>query len=86
MHSCLHERADLIAHKRYERRDDDRNPGQDDAGDLVAQRLSCACRHDGERIAPGENRLDHAFLSQPEVLVAEAVPQRAAGVIERRRR
>ena len=85
VHPCLHERADLIAHERHERRYDDRNPGQDEAWDLVAQRLPCARRHDGKRVAPSHERFDHAFLPWPEIRVPEAILKRAASALKCRR-
>ena len=70
-HARFEKRADLIAHKRHQRRHDEGKPGQDDAGDLIAHRLARAGRHDAERIATRQNRFDEDALAGPEVIVTE---------------
>ena len=48
------ERLDLVLHQRDERRDDDRQVRAQQRGQLVAERLPGAGRHDDEHVAAGE--------------------------------
>ena len=57
---------DLILHERDERRDDERQPRQQQGGQLIAKALAAARRHDAEHIAPGQDRVDKRLLPLPE--------------------
>ena len=78
------ERVDLILHQRDERRDDDRELGQDHRRHLIAERLSSARRQHHERVASGEDGLDGGFLSRAKRRIAEVFVKRGAGRFERR--
>ncbi len=65
------ERVDLILHERDQRRDDDAGAAPHEGGDLVAERLAAARRHEDQRVAAGEHRLHDGRLVQPEGVVAE---------------
>ena len=69
----LIQRADLILHQRDERRDDERQSGQRERRDLIADGLAGAGRHDAERVAPGKNGLHELVLSRTEAVVAEVL-------------
>ena len=64
------ERCDLILHQRDERRDDERDARQEQRGDLIAERLAPARRHDAQRIAPRENGVDEFLLPRAKRAVA----------------
>ena len=57
---------DLILHERDERRDDERQPRQQQGWQLIAKALAAARRHDAEHIAPGQDRVDKRLLPLPE--------------------
>jgi hypothetical protein len=68
------QRVDLVLHQRHERRDDDRQVVAQEGGELVAERLARAGRHDHEHVAAlrrGGARLAlaPAELAEAEVLV-----------------
>ena len=50
------ERVDLILHQRDQRRHDDADARPHERGDLVAERLAAAGRHQHERVAAGRRR------------------------------
>ena len=81
----LRERAQLIAHQRDERRDDDDEPDPHRRRELIEQRLSRSRRHDGQHVAPREHRLDDLGLPGQKVRKAESLAQSAARVVEARR-
>ncbi len=56
----------LVAHERDERRDDDGQVVPRKCGQLVAEALAAARRHDDERVAPVERRLHRLALPGPE--------------------
>jgi hypothetical protein len=58
--------ADLIAHERNQRRDDDGDAFAQKGGKLETQRFAAACRHDGERVAPLGHGPDDLGLSGAE--------------------
>ena len=62
---------DLLALERDQRRDDDGGAGQQQRGDLVDRRLARAGRHDHERVAAVEHRLDRLALARAERVEAE---------------
>ena len=69
------ERADLVLHERDERADDDGDPvsgaAPRDRGELVAQALAPARRHQDEGVAPVSDVLDDVLLRAAEAVVAE---------------
>ena len=67
---------DLVAHQRDQRRDDERQPAVEHRGQLVAERLAAAGRHDGEDVLAGEHRRDDLRLAGAETVVAEDGLQR----------
>ena len=66
---------DLILHERDERRDDERQPRQQQGGQLIAKALAAARRHDAEHIAPGQDRVDKRLLPLPEGRKPKILPQ-----------
>ena len=62
---------DLILHERDERRDDERQPRQQQGRDLIAERLARAGGHDGQRVPPGQKGADDLLLPGAEGVVAE---------------
>ena len=66
---------DLILHERDERRDDERQPRQQQGGQLIAKALAAARRHDAEHIAPGQDRIDKRLLPLPEGRKPKILPQ-----------
>nr|WP_263769547.1 hypothetical protein [Propionivibrio soli] len=69
----------LILHERDERRDDERQPAIKQGGNLVAQRLTGAGRHDGEDVASAKHMFDHPRLAGPEFAKAESLVQQLFG-------
>ena len=57
---------DLVFHQGDERRDDHREPVEQQGRDLVTERLAAAGGHDRQRVAPGQNILDHFALQRAE--------------------
>ena len=78
----LRQRLDLILHERDQRRDDDAGAGAHERGDLVAQRLAAAGRHQRQRVAAGDHRRDDVRLVRAEVAEAEYVGQNLPRTIE----
>ena len=77
----LRERAQLIAHQRDERRDDDDEPELHRRRKLIEQRLPRARRHDGQHVAPREHRLDDLGLPGKKLCKAESLAQSSARVV-----
>ena len=63
--------VDLVFHQRDQGRDDDRDPVEEQRRQLVADALAAPGREDGERRAPGEERLDHLLLARAKRAEAE---------------
>ena len=63
----------LVLEQREERRDHDRGLRQEQRGQLVAQRLAAAGRHDEQRVAAGEDRRDGPLLLAMQTRDAEAL-------------
>ena len=61
----------LVVNQRNERADDDRQTVLNHRGQLVAQRLAAAGRHDHEDIALGERRVDDRALRRGAVYGGE---------------
>ena len=80
------ERVDLVAHERHERRDDERQVVAHERGQLVAQRLAGARRHDDEHVARGRaRRCAHGLLlAGAERVEAEVLAQGGGGIHGRR--
>jgi hypothetical protein len=73
---------DLVLHQGDERRDDHPDPVPDQRGDLVAQRLAAAGRHEYQRVAAADDLFDDVPLISPEGVIAEdpaQYPQRFVG-------
>ena len=64
----------LILHQRDERRDDQRDAVELEGGELVAERLAAAGRHDRQRIDAGDHVADGQALAGTEVADAEPAP------------
>ena len=79
----LRQRLDLILHQRDQRRDDDARAGPDQRGDLVAQRLAAAGRHQRERVAAGNHRRDDVGLVRTELPKAEDIGEHLLRALER---
>ena len=76
-HPGLAQRVDLVLHQRDQRRDDDPDPRPQQRGQLVAQRLAAAGRHQHERVAAGGDVLDDLLLLAAEARIAEDAAQQA---------
>ena len=66
----------LVAHERDQGRDDHRQVVAGERGELVAEALAAAGRHDDERVAAVQCRLDRLALAGPEGREAEQGEQR----------
>ena len=62
---------DLVLHQRDQRRDDERQPRQQQGRDLIAERLARAGWHDGQRVPSGQKGADDLLLPGAEGVVAE---------------
>ena len=73
----LRQRLDLVLHERDERRDDERHVVAHERGQLVAQRLAGAGRHDDEHVARGraDRGADGVLLTGAEGVEAEGLTQ-----------
>ena len=67
----------LVLHQRDQRRDDERDAGQQERGQLVAQRLARAGRHHRERRAARQHVRDDGFLALAQGPDPEGPAQRA---------
>ena len=67
---------DLVFHQADQRRDDDRQPPLHDGGELVAEALARAGRHDAEDVLAGQDVFDHLALAGAEFVEAEDVAER----------
>ncbi len=74
--------VDLVLHQGDQRGDDHARAPAHQRGDLVAQRLAAARRHQHQGVAAARHRLDDVLLVAAERVVAEHVAQH----VERRRR
>jgi hypothetical protein len=80
------ERLDLILHERHQRGDHERQVFAHEGGQLVAERLARAGGHDDEdvaRRARAGHGGDRLGLAAAELLEAEVLAQRAAGIVHR---
>ena len=71
---------DLVLHQRDERRDNHGQTVEQQRRDLVAQRFAAAGGHDRQRVAAGQDVLDHFALQRAEGVVAEGSLRMEAGV------
>ena len=71
----LDQRVDLVLHQRDQRRDDDGAAGAEQGGNLVAQALAAAGRHQHQRVAATGHMVDDLGLRAAEGGVAEDVAQ-----------
>ena len=82
-HAEQPQRVDLVLHERDQRRDDHPGTVPDQRGDLVAQRLAAAGRHQRDRVPAAAQVLDDLLLLPAERAVPEHAVQhlgcRAAG-------
>ena len=76
------ERIDLVLHERHERRDDERQVVAHERGQLVAQRLPRAGRHDDEHVARrrADRGADGGLLTGAKGVEAEVLAQGGGGV------
>ena len=61
-HALLTQLHHLVFHERDERRDDDRQAGEEQRRQLVAQRLAATGGHDGQAVPAGQNVADDVGL------------------------
>ncbi len=77
--ACPHaehgQRVNLVLHERDQRRDDHARALAHQRGDLVAQRLTAAGRHQGDSVAAAADVLDDLLLLAAEGVVAEHAVQ-----------
>ena len=69
------QRVHLVLHERDQRRDDHAGALAHQRGDLVAQRLAAAGRHQRDRVAAGADMLDDLLLLAAEGVVTEHAVQ-----------
>ena len=69
-HARLPQGRHLVGHERQQRRHDEPHAGPRDGGDLVAERLAAARRHQHEGVVAGNDMLDDARLRPPERIIA----------------
>ena len=74
----LLERGDLVLLQRQQRRDDDRAPAEQDARDLVGQRLARAGRRHEQHVLAVDERADRLLLARQQLPVAEPLLRRLA--------
>ena len=60
----------LVLHQRNQRRDDDRDARTAEGGDLIAQRLTGAGRHQHKRVLARDYRVDRGLLMPAEARIA----------------
>jgi hypothetical protein len=60
------ELRDLILDERHERADDERSATANEPGNLIAERLSRACRHHEKKILTRRRGMTDVFLMRPE--------------------
>ncbi len=70
----------LVLHERDEGRNHEDRPVQKQGGQLVADRLARAGRHDGEQVPARERRAHDVFLAGAEGLVPEVASERGARI------
>ena len=68
--------VDLVLHEGDQRADDQRDPGQKQGGQLVAEALAAAGRHHAEDVAAVQHLLDDLALAGAELLQAELIAER----------
>src|SRR5262249_22716950 len=71
--AVVEEVIDLVFHERDERADDDGNAFEGDGGQLEAEALAGAGRHDDEGVAPAEGRVHGLGLAGAKSAKAEEV-------------
>ncbi len=71
--------TDLIAHQGDQRRNHHRQPVPYQCGQLIAQRLAAAGRHDRQHVAAGRDGIHDLFLPRPKGVEAEDLPQKGGG-------
>ena len=76
--TALGELIDLVFHQSDQRRNHQRRAVAHQGGQLVAQRLAATRRHDDDRVAAREHRLDDFILALAEVCEAKMLLQRLA--------
>ena len=74
-HPSLAQRLHLILHQRDQRRNDDAQTGAQQGGDLIAQRLAAARRHQHDGILASDHMLDNCQLLATESVEAEDLAQ-----------
>ena len=62
--------GDLVGHQRQQRRHDQAHTGPDQGGDLIAQRLAAAGRHQHEGIGARDDVVDDARLRPAKGVIA----------------
>ena len=83
-HAGLAQRIDLILHQGDQRRDDNADTRPQQRGNLVAQRLAAARRHQDERVTSGRDAVDDRRLPAPERAIAEHGLKNFKGPVPRR--
>ncbi len=78
-HARRGQRANLIAHQGDQRRDDDRCAVAHQRGQLIAQRLAAAGRHDRQNLAALGHGLDDLALAGSKAVKAPDLPQKIVG-------
>ena len=83
-HAELAQLRDLVAHRRNQRRDHEREPFARHRQQLIAEGFAAACRHDRKNVLPAQRRADDLLLSRTKSGKAEHAAKLAARLIQKR--
>jgi hypothetical protein len=72
----------LVLHQGDQRRDDDSQAGENQAGNLIAERLAAACGHNRQGVPAAQHIAHHLGLERTEIVVAEDLLEQNAGRIQ----
>ena len=82
---ALSQALDLILHQRNERRNHQRQAGQQRRRELIAERFPLAGRHDRHGVAAGQYRPHDLELAWPELRQAELFLELSSEIVHRKR-
>ena len=83
-HACLAQRINLILHQGDQGRDDNADAVAQQCGNLIAQRLAAARRHQDERVTSRHDAVDDRRLLATERAIAEHGLKNFKGPVTRR--
>ena len=76
----LAQAAHLIAHQGDQGGNHHSHPGATQRRQLETQGFATTCRHDGQRIAPGQHRVNDIFLPRAKAVKTKDVAQQGGGL------